>query len=331
MGIGQSSSKAAEMILPAEMGCIETFPQALSRHGLRLERENAVTLQVNVGLLCNQTCKHCHLDAGPHRREIMDRETVQEVLAYAERNPFEVIDITGGAPELNPHIFELVDGCTSLASRIMFRSNLSALLSHRGQELRKRLQEGGITIVASFPALNMNQTDAQRGDGIFQKSVDAFQQLNALGYGEPDTGLELNLVSNPTGAFLAPSQKQAEERFRQVLKNKWDIHFNHLFNFANVPLGRFRKWLIKSGNMEAYMKKLSTSFNPCAVAGLMCRSLVSVSWDGYLYDCDFNIAAQLGLGGKRIHVSEMDNAPSQGSPIATADHCYTCTAGSGFT
>ena len=331
MGKGPPSSQVEGFCLPADTGFIEPFSQALSRHGLHLERENATTLQVNVGFLCNQTCKHCHLDAGPDRCETMKGETVREVLAYAERNCFEVIDITGGAPELNPYIFKLVDGCASLTSRLMFRSNLSALLSPRGKELMKRLQAGRVAIVASFPALNMNQADAQRGDGIFQKSIDAFQQLNALGYGEPDSGLELNLVSNPTGAFLAPSQEQAEERFRQVLKNKWDIQFNHLFNFANVPLGRFRQWLITSGNMNGYLMKLSQSFNPCAVDGLMCRTLVSVSWDGYLFDCDFNIAAQLGLGGKRIHISEMEGPPSPGTPIAVGDHCYTCTAGAGFT
>lgn len=331
MSNGQPSSQAVEITPQVETECLETFSQVLSRYGLRLERDHAVTLQVNVGLLCNQTCKHCHLDAGPHRGETMAGKTVRDVLAYAERSRFEVIDITGGAPELNAHIFELVDGCASMTSRLMFRSNLSALQSPRGKELLKRLEAGRITIVASFPALNVKQADAQRGDGIFKKSIEVIQQLNALGYGEPGTGLELNLVSNPAGAFLAPSQKQAEERFRKILKSKWNIHFNHLFNFANVPLGRFRQWLMASGNLEGYMKKLSQSFNPCALDGLMCRTLVSVSWDGYLFDCDFNIAAQLGLGGKTVHISEMNGPPSPGTPIAVDDHCYTCTAGAGFT
>jgi radical SAM/Cys-rich protein len=331
MGKGQSSTLTEKTALPMETTSVEPFSHTLSQHGLRLERETTSTLQVNVGLLCNQTCKHCHLDAGPNRREAMDRESLREVLAYAERCCFEVIDITGGAPEVNPFIFDLVEGSASLASQVMFRSNLSALLSRRGKELMKRLQGSQVVIVASFPALNVSQADAQRGEGVFHKSVAALQQLNALGYGKPGSDLVLNLVSNPTGAFLTPSQTQAEKRFRDVLKNKWDIHFNHLFNFANVPLGRFRQWLMTSGNMEGYMKKLAQSFNPCAVEGLMCRTLISVSWDGFLFDCDFNVAAQLGLGGKRVHVSQMDGPPSPGNPVAVGDHCYTCTAGAGFT
>jgi radical SAM/Cys-rich protein len=187
-----------------------------------------------------------------------------------------------------------------------------------------------VVIVASFPSLNETQADSQRGKGIFQRSIGALKKLNAMGYGQ-DTGLELHLVSNPTGAFLPSSQSQAGERFHNVLREKWGIVFNNLFNFANVPLGRFGQWLSQSGNQEKYMDRLACNFDPCAIEGLMCRTLVSVSWEGYLYDCDFNLAAGLGLGGRKIHVSEMAGPPDPASPIAVAEHCYTCTAGPGFT
>lgn len=310
---------------------VEPFSNILSKHGLRLDRLQTITLQINVGLLCNQTCSHCHLDAGPGRLENMDRETVNEVVSYARRSRFEVIDITGGAPELNPNIGELIERLSPLGSKIMFRSNLSALSDRKVEHLTDLLKACRVAIVASFPSLNASQADAQRGKGIFEKSIDRLKKLNDLGFGQDGSGLELSLVSNPAGAFLPPSQSQTEKRFRQVLEKKWGIVFNNLFNFANMPIGRFRQWLLKSGNFETYMEKLTSSFNPCAIDGLMCRALVSVSWDGYLYDCDFNLARGLFMGGREIHVSEMPGPPAPGSPIAVADHCYTCTAGAGFT
>jgi radical SAM/Cys-rich protein len=310
---------------------IAPFSQTLSRHGLRLNRNTTHTLQVNLGMLCNQTCRHCHLDAGPGHKENMDAETTREVISYAQRGKFETIDITGGAPELNPNIGMLIKEVFSPASRIMLRSNLSALNDGGREYLFELLKAHRVVIVASFPSLNEAQTDSQRGDRIFQITIDALKKLNAMGYGHEGSGLELNLVSNPTGAFLPPKQAQTEKRFRQVLKRKWGIVFNNLFNFANVPLGRFRRWLVETNNLDKYMEKLFSSFNPCSVDGLMCRSLVSVSWDGYFYDCDFNLAREIFLGGYKIHVSEMSGPPMPHSHIATADHCYTCTAGSGFT
>jgi len=188
-----------------------------------------------------------------------------------------------------------------------------------------------VVIVASFPSLDPSQAESQRGEGTFQDSIAVLKRLNSLGYGQEGSGLELDLVSNPTGAFLPPSQAQAEKRFRQELERKWGIVFNHLFTFANVPLGRFRSWLKRSGNYQKYMEKLASHFNPGAVEGLMCRTLVSVSWDGYLYDCDFNLAERLPMDGRKIHVSEMVAPPEPGTPIAVSDHCYACTAGTGFT
>ena len=315
----------------SEHSGIEPFSRTLSRHGLKLNRNNTHTLQLNLGARCNQTCRHCHLNAGPGRKENMDAGIISEVISYAQRSKFETIDITGGAPELNPNIGMLIEEVFSLSPRIMLRSNLSALNDGRREYLFELLKAHRIVIVASFPSLNEAQTDSQRGDRIFQITIDALKKLNAMGYGHEGSGLELSLVSNPTGAFLPPNQAQTEKRFRQVLKRKWGIVFNNLFNFANVPLGRFRQWLVETNNLDNYMGKLYSSFNPCSVDGLMCRSLVSVSWDGYLYDCDFNLARELFMGGHKIHVSEMSGPPPPHSHIATADHCYTCTAGSGFT
>jgi radical SAM/Cys-rich protein len=316
---------------PEEPGGIVPFSLTLTRHDLKLDREATRTLQVNLGFLCNQTCRHCHLNAGPDRKENMDLEIIQEVISYAKRGGFKIIDITGGAPELNPHIRTLIEGVSDFVPRMMLRSNLSVLNDGKRDHLMKFLNEKRVVIVASFPSLNEIQADSQRGDGIFQICIDALKKLNSLGYGHEGTGLELNLVSNPTGAFLPPDQVQTEKRFRQVLKRKWGIVFNNLFNFANVPLGRFRQWLVGTNNLNTYIKKLYSNFNACAVDGLMCRSLVSVSWDGYLYDCDFNLAIGRFMGGHKTHVSEMPGPPEPGSHIATADHCYTCTAGSGFT
>ena len=314
-----------------ERVAIVPFSLALSRHGLNLNRNKTHTLQINVGFLCNQTCRHCHLNAGPNRMENMESGIIEEVISYAKRSRFETIDITGGAPELNPNIEMLIEKVVPLAPKVMLRSNLSALNDGKRDHLMELLKSNRVVVVASFPSLNELQADSQRGDGIFKVCIDALKKLNVLGYGHKESGLELNLVSNPTGAFLPPSQSETEKRFRQVLDNKWGVVFNNLFNFANVPLGRFRRWLDTSGNLKNYMDKLYSSFNPCAVEGLMCRTLVAVSWDGYLYDCDFNLARGLFMGGRKIHVSEMEGPPEHDNHIATSDHCYTCTAGAGFT
>jgi radical SAM/Cys-rich protein len=314
----------------AEATGIVAFKSTLAEHELKLIRNETHTLQINMGFLCNQVCRHCHLDAGPRREENMDLDTVKAVVDYAKKSDFETVDITGGAPELNPHLPYLIDKIAPCTKRIMLRSNLSAL-NTRFNELVDMLKSHRVVIVASFPSLNLGQTDSQRGKGIFEESVNVLKKLNDIGYGIEGSGLELNLVSNPTGAFLPPSQAQTEKRYHQILESKWGVHFNNLFSFANVPLGRFRQWLLKTNNFSSYIHKLSSNFNPCAVDGLMCRTLVSVSWEGYLYDCDFNLARGLFMGGQKIHVSQMQGPPIPGSQIATADHCYTCTAGSGFT
>ncbi|MEW6139035.1 MAG: arsenosugar biosynthesis radical SAM (seleno)protein ArsS [Thermodesulfobacteriota bacterium] len=309
----------------------EPFAACLARHGLELKRGQTNTLQINVGLLCNQVCRHCHLEAGPNRSEMMDKKTIDEVVAYAKRARFQVVDITGGAPEMNPHLDYLIEATAPVTPRLMMRANLTALAKENTDYLLDLCTAHRVVIVASFPAVSASQTDAQRGKGVLEKSVSMLKKLNNLGYGRDGTGLELNLVSNPTGAFLPASQAQAEKKFRRDLERKWGLSFNNLFTFANVPLGRFRTWLADSGNLDSYMQKLSASFNPCTVEGLMCRTLVSVNWEGYLYDCDFNLARGVYLAGRKRHVSEMDDLPEPGTQIPTGNHCYSCTAGSGFT
>lgn len=316
---------------PKNRPAFESFENTLDKHGLTLKRSETTILQVNVGLLCNQVCRHCHLEAGPNRSENMSFDDAEQVVEYARRNRFETIDLTGGAPELNPNLPYLISELSHLTPRILIRSNLSVLNREPAGRLLKLFKEARVVIVASFPSLNHRQTESQRGQGMFEVSVTVLKKLNEMGYGHEGSGLELNLVSNPTGAFLPTSQKQAEERFKRILAKKWDIYFNNLFTFGNMPLGRFHQWLITSDNYLSYMMKLVSGFNPKAVEGLMCRSLVSVSWDGYLFDCDFNQSADLYMGGKKVHISDADGKPVSGDPIAVADHCYTCTAGAGFT
>jgi radical SAM/Cys-rich protein len=310
---------------------VEPFRSMLLRHALRLDRDRTTTLQVNVGLRCNQTCKHCHLDAGPGRSEMMSEATLDAVASAAARVPFEVIDITGGAPELNPHLPVMVERLAPLTARLMVRTNLSALEELGPDGLFEVFLRYRVGLVASFPALSPSQTDAQRGSGIFETTLRMLRVLNRIGYGVEGSGLDLDIVSNPVGAFLPSSQGQLEARFRSLLKDKWSILFNRLYTFANVPLGRFGRWLTASGNYERYMTRLVSSFNPCAVEGLMCRTLISVSWDGFLYDCDFNQAKGFFMGSRKTHISELQAPPRADVPIAVGDHCYTCTAGAGFT
>ena len=308
----------------------EPFASALARRGLVLERDEALTLQINTGCLCNQACRHCHLEAGPDRAEVMAPDVMEAVVAFARRSRFGVIDVTGGAPELVPGIEGFLRALRPLAPRLLFRSNLTAL-AERGDAFLALLRDLGAVIVASFPSLSRSQAEAQRGGGVWDPSLEMLRRLNAAGYGVEGSGLELDLVANPAGAFLPPDQCQAERRFRRELARRWGIRFNRLYGLANVPLGRFRRWLEASGNLAAYMQRLAEAFNPATVPGLMCRTQVSVAWDGTLHDCDFHLAAGIPLGGRALNVRDVDRPPGPGTPIPTADHCYACTAGAGFT
>ena len=261
----------------------------------------------------------------------MSRETMEMVVPFARRFPFQVIDITGGAPELVPDLPFLIEGLAPLAPRLMLRTNLFALGGAARESLLALCVAHRVVLVASFPLTNPSQADAQRGAGVTETAIAVLKELNATGYGVEGTGLELDLVVNPVGAFLPVSQESAERKFRTDLRRKWGVAFNHLYTFANVPLGRFRTWLLWTGNHERYVKTLVEAFNPSAVEGLMCRTLLSVSWDGFLYDCDFNLATGRFSGDRKIHVSDVRKLPSPGAPIAIGDYCYACTAGSGFT
>jgi radical SAM/Cys-rich protein len=310
---------------------VEPFADALLRHGLSLVRDSVRTLQVNTGYLCNMSCRHCHMEAGPGRGECMTRETMGEVVSFAERFPFPAVDITGGAPELVPDLPFLIEALAPLTPRLMLRTNLSALDTARGRQLLDLFIDRRVVLVASFPSTDPSHADAHRGAGFADTGIAVLRMLNGAGYGVEGSGLELDLVANPAGAFLPAPQEQTERKFRRDLERKWGIAFNNLYTFANVPLGRFAAWLSDSGNFGRYMKALADGFNPCAVAGLMCRTLLAVSWDGYLFDCDFHLAAGRFLSGRRVHVSEVREIPPPGTPIAVGDYCYACTAGSGFT
>jgi len=310
---------------------VEPFRDALLRHELQLNRDRTTALQVNVGLNCDLSCRHCHLEAGPGRQEMMERVTMDAVIDCARRFRFESIDVTGGAPELVPEIDYLVRSLAPLTPRLVLRSNLIALNRGRGAQLSELYRDLKVVLVASLPATNASQTEAQRGAGVWGESIAALRMLNRLGYGMQGSPLELDLVSNPAGAFLPAPQQQAEKKFRSDLMRRYGISFNSLYTFANVPLGRFLSFLERSGNLEGYLGKLAAGFNPCTVAGLMCRTQLCVDWQGRLYDCDFNLAAGLFHGGELNLISALCELPLPGTPIPVGDHCYACTVGSGFT
>jgi radical SAM/Cys-rich protein len=314
-----------------ETAGVEPFADALARHGLSLVRDRVHTFQVNTGYLCNLRCRHCHLEAGPGRREVMSRGTMEAVIAFAERFPFPAIDITGGAPEMVRDLPFLIEGLSPLAPRLLLRSNLTALAAPGRESLLDLCIARHVVLIASFPSPDSSQTDAQRGAGVAEEGIAMLRKLNGAGYGVEGSGLELGLVSNPVGASLPVAQAQAEGKFRRELFRNWGITFNNLYIFGNAPLGRFRKWLMESGNYGPYLRSLADGFNPRAVEGLMCRTQLSVSWDGVLYDCDFNLAAGRYQGGRKTHVSELLMLPPPGSPIEVGDACYACTVGSGFT
>lgn len=309
----------------------EGFRERLVECGLSLVRERVAVLQVNLGRWCDLACRHCHLEAGPQRREIMQGGTVDAVIACARRFAFPVIDLTGGAPERHQELPRLIGELAPLTERLIVRTNLVMLERPECQHLPLLYRAHRVALVASLPSLSGAQTDAQRGQGVWERSLQVLRRLNDLGYGREGSGLELDLVANPAGAFLPGDQAASEQRFRHELEQRHGIRFNRLHLFANMPLGRFRSWLEQSGNLDGYCRRLADSFNPAVVAGVMCRSLLSIDWDGTLYDCDFNIAAGLPLGGGRRNIKDLEELPSAGTAIAVGEHCFGCTAGSGFT
>jgi radical SAM/Cys-rich protein len=299
--------------------------------GLHPLRSTGITvLQINVGKLCNQTCRHCHVDAGPDRIESMSRETAEFCIQALAQTGIPTVDITGGAPELNPNFRWLVEQARELNRHVMDRCNLSVLLLPSQADLAQFLAAHRVEVVASLPYYREPQTDAQRGEGVFDKSIQGLRRLNQLGYGKPDSGLVLNLVHNPVGAFLPHKQEAIESQFRKELRVKYAIEFNRLYSITNMPVSRFLEFLVDSGNYEAYMQRLANAFNPAAAAGVMCRYTLSVGWDGTLYDCDFNQMLDLPVAsGPTPHIRNFNFAQLQQRTIVTGNHCYGCTAGSG--
>jgi len=286
--------------------------------------------QINVGKFCNQTCRHCHVDAGPDREEKMTRETAELCIAALSRTDIPTVDITGGAPELNPNFRWLVEQARALDRHVMDRCNLSVLHLAPQADLAAFLARNKVEVVASLPYFRSSQTDAQRGDGVFDKSISGLRMLNELGYGKQGSGLILNLVHNPVGAYLPARQDAIEAQFRRELLKYHGVVFNNLYTITNMPISRFLEFLIQSDNYEGYMERLANAFNPAAAAGVMCRHTLSVGWDGTLYDCDFNQMLELPLAdGAPRHIREFDPARLNGRRIVTANHCYGCTAGAG--
>jgi len=306
------------------------FDGVLARNGLPLLTTARIeVLQVNVGKLCNQTCAHCHVDAGPDRREAMSRETAHKVIELLRRRDIKTIDITGGAPELNPQFRFLVDEASKLGRRIIDRCNLTVLTLPGQADLLLYLADRKVEVTASLPSFRQAGTDAQRGDGVFLKSITALQKLNDVGYGK-GTGLVLDLVHNPVGAFLPGSQASLERDYRRELSTKFGIVFDHLHAITNMPISRFLEFLERSGNTERYMDLLVRSFNPVAAGGVMCRTYLSVGWDGALYDCDFN--QMLALPIDRGAPGTLDGLLTAGElsrRVRTGLHCFGCTAGAG--
>lgn len=288
--------------------------------------------QVNIGYMCNQVCKHCHVDAGPDRKEIMTRETMQQCLYVLHANPIHTLDITGGAPEMNGDFrWFVAEAKKTGVEEIIVRSNLTIIVSNpRYHDLPQFFKAHNVRVCSSLPFYQSDKTDRQRGEGVFTKSIEALKWLNDVGYGKEDSGLILDLVYNPSGAFLPGNQKQLERDFKKELFNHFGIHFNNLFTITNIPVSRFLDFLIESGNYEDYMEKLVMAFNPKALSGLMCRNTISVDWQGYLYDCDFN--QMLGLKTHQRagqHISQFDLQALEQRSIVTGQHCYACTAGAG--
>lgn len=299
-----------------------------------LKRARLETLQVNLGYLCNQSCLHCHVNAGPRRTEIMERATVEHVLNYLRTSKVHTLDLTGGAPEMNPHFRELVSAARALGMRVIDRCNLTVLEQPGYEDMAQFLADQQVEITASLPCYLEDNVDRQRGDGVFQVSMRVLQTLNRLGYGKPDGGLILNLVYNPIGPHLPPPQAALEQEYKRELFTRYGIVFNRLFTLANMPIQRFGSTLISKGQFHKYMALLRGAHQHANLASVMCRSVISVDWQGYVYDCDFNQMLDLPLRTNfthkpRLHLADLMEKELAGQAIEVRDHCYGCTAGQG--
>jgi radical SAM/Cys-rich protein len=295
-----------------------------------LKARNIDTLQINVGKKCNLACRHCHVEAGPDRTESMEREILETCLGILAENPIETVDITGGSPEMNPWLPWFIKEASALGRRLMVRSNLVILTEENFSHFIDLYAGYGVEVVSSLPALDPARVERQRGEKTFARIIEAVKKLNQKGYGLPDTGLALNLVHNPVGAYLPGAQSALGTDYRLRLSRDYGVYFNSLFCLTNCPVGRYLEFLIKSDNYSDYMRALIGAFNSQSVANLMCRSLVSVGWDGTLYDCDFNQMLNLPVNhGAPDHVKKFDMAQLKSRRIVVGNHCFSCTAGAG--
>ncbi|MBW4468548.1 MAG: arsenosugar biosynthesis radical SAM protein ArsS [Pegethrix bostrychoides GSE-TBD4-15B] len=309
------------------------FDATLASHGWEaLTPAQLEIFQINLGKLCNMTCHHCHVDAGPDRKEVMDRETIDACLDALDQTAAHTVDLTGGAPELNPHFRYLVDQCVGRGKHVIDRCNLTVLLLPRLEDLPAWLAERGVEIACSLPHYRQPNTDAQRGDGTFARSITALKRLNEVGYGKADPNRPLTLVSNPVGAVLPAHQAKLEQEWKAGLLENYGITFDRLITINNMPISRYLEWLEQSGNLQAYLELLVNSFSACTIKGLMCRNTLSVAWDGRLFDCDFNQMLELEVqqpDGQRPHVREFNLDQIAQRQIVTGRHCFGCTAGVG--
>lgn len=309
------------------------FKDKIGNLGFRPLQPAALEIfQINIGKLCNQSCAHCHVDAGPDRREEnMNRATLERCLKIIKSiSSIHTVDITGGAPEMNAHFRWFVEEVTKLGIKVINRCNLTIIQANKKyHDLPEFFKKHKVHVISSLPYFSKKRTDNQRGDGVFEDSIKSLQMLNEVGYGKEGSGLTLDLVYNPSGAFLPSDQMSLEAEFKRQLKRKYNIDFNALFAITNLPISRFLDYLLETGNYEEYMEKLIDAFNPATILGLMCRNTISVSWDGYLYDCDFNQMLDLKVATSSQHINDFDIEKLNQRDIVLNQHCYGCTAGAG--
>lgn len=319
-------------ILESSKTYIPSFSEKLSTIGLYpLKPLSLEIIQINLGKMCNQTCVHCHVDAGPDRKEIMTKDTMLLCLEVIKNSSAHTIDLTGGAPEMNPHFQWFVEQISKLEKKTIVRSNLTILVSNKKYKtFPEFFKTHRITVISSLPCYTKENTDYQRGKGVFDRSIEALKRLNEMGYGKEESGLELHLVYNPGGAFLPPPQEKLEREYKQELYERFGIVFNRLYTLTNLPISRFLEHLLIRGEYEKYMEVLANAFNPAAAKGVMCRNTISVGWDGFLYDCDFNQMLEMKIQKPYPqHISEFNQKIISERSIVTHQHCYGCTAGAG--
>jgi radical SAM/Cys-rich protein len=304
-------------------------PLLLNSRFPEIRRGRLTTLQLNLGYLCNLSCTHCHVNAGPKRTELMERETMEIALQFAAKHEVQQLDLTGGSPEMNPHFRWLVQAAKAQGLHVMDRCNPTILEEPGYEDTAAFLAAQQVEIIASLPCYLEDNVDAQRGKGVFAASIKALRKLNYLGYGRQDSGLTLNLVFNPQGPVLPPPQEQLEEAYRQFLSEHFGLNFNRLFTITNMPIQRFGAVLLAKGRFDSYMNLLKQAYQPENLQHVMCRTLLSVDWQGYVYDCDFNQMLEMPLAGRNTHLSQLLERMPEAMPIAVADHCYGCTAGRG--